>query len=72
MHAADKNLRIIDQELRFIARHSQAIEGAGSSDFETVDELNMAVGSALRALAEYRLSLEPTCEAVPAGVAVAA
>jgi hypothetical protein len=58
MNVEDKNLRVIEQELRFIARHSQMIEGSGDSDFEAVDEIWLAVNSALRALDEHRLNYQ--------------
>ena len=66
--ASDENLSLIEQELRFIARESQHIEGS----FDTVDEINLAVVSALRALDEYRLSLGNTGEEVADGVGLAA
>ena len=73
MYAAeDKNLQIIEQELRFIARHSQTIEGNGGSDFEAVDEICRAVNSALRALDEHRLSLARAPEGAAVGVGLAA
>ena len=65
----DKNLALIEQELRFIARHSKTIEGGCGADFEAVDEINMAVESALQALFEHRLSLEAAREEMPEGVA---
>jgi hypothetical protein len=69
MHTAeDKNLELIESELRFISRHSQQIEG----NFDVVDELAMAIESALRALFEYKLSLEPEVTEEAAGVALAA
>ncbi|MBV8856316.1 MAG: hypothetical protein JOZ02_05070 [Acidobacteria bacterium] len=58
MYIEDDNLRIIEQKLRFISRHSQTIEGRGESDFEAVDEICMAVISALRALDGCRLSYQ--------------
>jgi hypothetical protein len=58
MNVEDKNLSIVEQELRFIARHSQMIEGRGGSDFEAVDEIWLAVNSALRALDEHRLNYQ--------------
>ncbi|MGB7923433.1 MAG: hypothetical protein WCF57_09330 [Pyrinomonadaceae bacterium] len=70
--ARDKHIQIIERELRFISRHVQIIEGAGGSDFGAVDEICMSVNSALRALSEYRLSLRPANEEVPAGLSVAA
>jgi hypothetical protein len=70
--AGDKNLSIIETESKFIARQSQKIEGAGREDFEAVDEIGMAVESALRALEEYKLSLQPACEEIPSGVPLAA
>ena len=69
MHASDdKNLALIEQELRFIRRHVQGFK----SDFDRADEIGMAVESALSALHEYHLSLQPACEEVPAGVPIAA
>jgi hypothetical protein len=59
---------LIEQELRFITHESQHIEGS----FDTVDEINLAVVSALRALDEYRLSLGNTGEEVAGGVGLAA
>lgn len=70
--ARDKHLQIMEHELRFISRHVQTIEGAGGSDFEAVDEICISINSALRALSEYRLSLHPANEDVPAGLSVAA
>jgi hypothetical protein len=66
--AADNNLRIVEQELRFIGRHSNTIEGGCGADFEAMDEINMAVESALRALHEYQLSLQPLNKDAPASV----
>ena len=57
-HPQDPNLSLIERELRFIARHSQTIIGAGGSDFEAIDEINLAVVSALHALDEYRQTLQ--------------
>lgn len=68
MFTEDKTLSLIEHELRFIARRSQTIEGTGSSDFEAVDEICMAVNSALLALNEHRLSLEAAREGTPVGV----
>ena len=69
MHTAqDKNLALVEQELRFIRRHVQGF----TSDFDRADEIGMAVESALRALGEYKLSLQPACEEVPSGVPLAA
>lgn len=56
---AEKNLNLIEAELRFISRQLGRVEGANGNDFETVDELAMAAASALRALFEYKLSLQP-------------
>jgi hypothetical protein len=64
----DKNLALIEQELLFIARHSRTIESGGGADFEAVDEIQMAVESALRALHEYQISLRPSNKDAPAGV----
>ena len=68
----DRNLSLIETELAFIRCHVQRIEGAGREDFETVDEIGMSVESALRALEEYKLSLQPACEEILAGVPLAA
>ena len=64
----DKNLSLIETELKFIARQSQRIAGAGREDFEAVDEIGMAVESALRALEEYKLSQQPATGEMPEGV----
>lgn len=65
----DRNLALIETELRFIARHAQTIEGNGGSDYERIDELGLAVESALRALHEYKLSIQTNAtEEIPAGV----
>ncbi len=66
----DKNLNIIETELKFVARQAQLIEGSGSEDYETVDEIGMAIQSALRALTEYKLSLEPVAEEFPSEIAM--
>lgn len=63
MHAEDKNLKLIESELKSIRRSA-----GHSSDYETADYIGRAVASALQALAEYKLSLEPACEEIPAGV----
>lgn len=55
----DRNLARIAAELRFISRQVQTIEPVRGCDFETVDEIAMAVRSALDALEEYDLSLQP-------------
>lgn len=68
MNSTLTNLSLIEQKLRFIARESQQIEGS----FDTVDEINLAVISALRALDEYRLSLGNTGEEVADGVGLVA
>lgn len=60
-----KDLETIEAELRFISRHANdAIEG----NDDAVHEISMAVQSALRALCEYRLSLQPTCDEIPPDV----
>lgn len=67
----DRNLALIESELRFIARHAQTIEGSGGSDYERIDELGLAVESALRALFEYKLSIQPDAtEEIPEGVSL--
>lgn len=54
MQIADKkDLRIVEQELCFIAHQSQQIDGSP----DIVGEINYAVISALRALEEYKLDL---------------
>jgi hypothetical protein len=72
MHAADSHLRTVEQELRFIARHSQTIQGGCGADFEAVDEINMAVAAALRALREYESGLKPSHGDDRGGVPLAA
>jgi hypothetical protein len=64
MTAEAKALQLIENELRFIARHSQQIEGS----FEVVDDINHAVNSALRALHELQLERQEATEEMPAGV----
>jgi hypothetical protein len=63
--AADKNFSIIEAELKFIRRHVSNIQ---TDDYEAQRDIDMAVESALRALFEHKLNLEPACEEVPAGV----
>jgi hypothetical protein len=65
MHTAeDQNLKLIETELRFISRHACNLL---TDDHESVHEIGLAVESALRALTEYKLGLEPACEEVPPG-----
>jgi hypothetical protein len=64
----DKNLALIEQELRFISRQSQEIEGS----YDIVDGINFAIISALRALQEYKMKRTPKRDEVPAGDALAA
>ena len=59
---SDKNLELLRAELNFIRRHLALIEGAHSSDYETVGELDMAAVNALRALHEYELSIHEAQE----------
>ena len=69
MHSTEnKGLELIEHELRFIARESQRIEGC----YDTIDEINYAVVSALRALEEHRLSLGRECEEPQSGDVLAA
>jgi hypothetical protein len=68
MRVENGRLRTVEQELRFIARHSQTIEGGCGADLEAVDEINMAVEAALRALREHQLSLRPPQGDTSAGV----
>ncbi len=68
MTAEAKALQTIEAELRFIARHSQQVEGS----FEVVDEINFAVNSALRALHELQLERQEATEEIPAGVTYSA
>ena len=61
----NKHLETIEAELRFISRHANnSMEG----NYDAVDEISMAVNSALRALCEYRLSLQPARDEIPADV----
>lgn len=64
MTAADKNLNLIESELKFIARH---VQNMLTEDYEAQHEIDTAIDSALQALFEYKLSLEPACEEIPAG-----
>lgn len=61
--AEDKNLSLIESELKSIRRTAEH-----SSDYETADYIGRAVASALQALSEYKLNIEPACEDIPAGV----
>jgi hypothetical protein len=70
MNEQEAALKRVEAELRFIAREASSIEGNGGSDFEKVDEICIAVNAALDALFGLRLSLEPACEEIPAGVAL--
>lgn len=65
--AEDKNLELLESELKTIRRAAEH-----PADYEAADVIGRAVESALCALFEYRLSLEPACEEVPAGAALAA
>lgn len=65
----DKNLQLLEQELRFILRRTQGF----STEFERADEIGMAANSALRALTEFRLDhQEGATEEIPDDVPVAA
>lgn len=66
----DKNLGIIESELRFIGNHLQTVEGNGGSDFDAIDELYMALASAKSALEKYKLSLQPEANEEAAGGAL--
>lgn len=61
--ADDKNLKLIETELKTMRRAAEA-----SADFETADIINRAVDSALHVLFEYELSIAPADEDIPAGV----
>ena len=52
----DKNLVLIESELNLLRRHMKNIL---TEDFDAVDEAEMSISSALLALDEYRLSLQP-------------
>lgn len=67
----DKNLSLLESELNFICRHLKNVEGAGRSDFETLDEIGTSLESAAQALEEYKLSLQPAVdEEFPAEIAL--
>lgn len=53
--ARDKNLAGIKHDLGFIMRRADSL----TSDFDAMDEIHMAVRSALRSLDEYEISLLP-------------
>jgi hypothetical protein len=63
-----ERIALIERELNFIARQAQSIECANGRDFETVDEIGMAVDSAKRALFELQLGAQDATEEIPAGV----
>lgn len=65
---ADKRLQIIESELNFLRHHVQSIL---REDFDSIDEADMAICSALWSLEEYKLSSTLTGEEVPAGVLLA-
>lgn len=55
-------LKLIERELAFIDRQSQHIDADSVENFDRADAIGRAVQSALLALTEYRLSLEPEVE----------
>ena len=63
----NKNLNLIEAELKAIRRTAEH-----TGDYEAADYIGRAVESALRALFEYRLELQPACEEIPADVRLAA
>jgi len=63
----DKNLKLIESELKAIRRAAEAC-----ADFEAADTISRAADSALRALFEYELSAAPAAEEIPAGVSLPA
>lgn len=64
MHAAeDKNLSLIEAELKSIRRTAEH-----SENYEAADFIGRAVASALEAFTEYKLNLEPECSKFPAEV----
>jgi len=65
----DKSLSLTESELNFLRRHLKNIL---TEHFDTIDEVETAIASALRALAEYRLSLRAVCLEVTANVPLAA
>ena len=65
MTAAEKQLKQIEADLRFIAR---AVSQMQTSDFGAQDEVIKAAHSALATADCLRLELEPACEEAPAGV----
>lgn len=62
----DKNLSLLESELKFISRQAQRIDADNVENFDRADDIGCAVESDLRALEEYRLSQQP------AGAALAA
>ena len=67
-----KNLELLKWELQFIRRQLAQIEGANSSDYTAVDEIDMSAINALRVLHEYELSLQAASEEIPADLPQAA
>lgn len=68
MDKADNNLVLIERELRFIAHQSQEIE----TSYDIVDEINLAVISALNALKEYNMKHQRMREEAPGEIELAA
>lgn len=65
MTAAEKNITLLESELRYIAR---IISNLQTSDFEAVDEIHRAIESAKRAAHELKLDAQPATEEIPEGV----
>jgi hypothetical protein len=61
-------LQKIETELSFISRTAGRIEGAGEDDWQATDAIQRAVN----AIREMLLDMQPACEEIPAGVALAA
>lgn len=65
--AAENNLHIIEAQLNFLCRHVQNIL---TEDFESIDEADLAIRSALRSLEEYKRSHHVSIEDHPVHVAL--
>lgn len=61
-------LKQIESELSFISCTAGRIEGAGEDDWQATDAIQRAVD----AVREMLLEMQPACEEISAGVALAA
>lgn len=66
MTAAERQIKQLEAELRFIAR---AVANMRTDDFETQDEVIKAARAALDNADALKLELAPAAEETPAGVA---